>query len=46
MNETRRTIWLPAGALVALTLAAYANTFDVPFRFDDPGAITDNESVD
>jgi len=34
-----------AGAIVLAGLAAYANTFRVPFLFDDPHAILDNPTL-
>lgn len=43
LPTTRR--WLPAVALAVAIGLAYANTFSVPFVFDDVAAITQNPSL-
>jgi Tfp pilus assembly protein PilF len=40
-----RSVLLPAVVLAAATLAAYANSFGVPFLMDDDGAVLKNPSV-
>ncbi len=42
--NTLRTWWL-AAALAALLALAYANTFSVPFIFDDEPSITENSTI-
>jgi len=37
--------WLPALALVAAVVLAYANTLHAPFLFDDGGAVTRNPTI-
>src|SRR4051812_46087162 len=44
MNAKRWT-WFAAAALVVATLAAYANTFRVPFLFDDQPSVLENTSI-
>jgi tetratricopeptide (TPR) repeat protein len=38
-------VFLAGGALVLATLAAYHNSFSVPFIYDDSAAITDNPTI-
>ena len=45
VNSPRFSPLLSGAVLVAATLAAYANTFAVPFVFDDVAAITQNPSL-
>lgn len=44
MNAKRST-WLVAALLVAAACAAYANSFGVPFLFDDQPSVFDNLSI-
>ncbi len=41
----RRAIWLAAGSLVLVALAAYHNSFTGPFVFDDLPGIVENPSI-
>ncbi len=43
---SRTAYALACAALALLALLAYANTFNVPFYFDDRQGITQNESID
>lgn len=45
MKSSRRNTWFCAVAIVGATLAAYANTWRVPFLFDDIASIVDNETI-
>ena len=45
VTPPRRPLLLAGTALVVATLAAYANSFAVPFVFDDVAAITQNPSL-
>lgn len=45
MSDARKESRRLAAVLIALTVAAYSNTYDVPFRFDDPGSIANNASI-
>jgi hypothetical protein len=38
-------VWFASAALIVLLVIAYANSFAVPFVFDDVPAITNNESI-
>jgi len=46
MPPVRRIPLLPLGLLAAAVVAAYANTFRVPFVFDDIAAVTRNPSIE
>jgi tetratricopeptide (TPR) repeat protein len=41
----RRALWLSAAGLFIVTAAAYHNSFDVPFVFDDLPAIAQNPTI-
>jgi Flp pilus assembly protein TadD len=44
-NPGRRTPWLAALAIVTVAVIAYANSFSVPFVFDDDEAIVNNPAI-
>ena len=44
-SAPRRVVLLVAGVLAAVVLAAYSNTFQVPFIADDPGSIAENATI-
>jgi len=41
----RVAAWLPAALIAALALAAYGNSFKVPFLFDDEASILENPTI-
>jgi Flp pilus assembly protein TadD len=41
----RLAVWLAAAAIGAAALAAYSNSFSVPFLYDDTPTIADNPSI-
>ncbi len=44
-TRPNKGVWLAAAVLVLSALAAYRNSFDGPFIFDDDLCITDNPSI-
>jgi len=42
---TRRAVLLAVGLLAVATLAAYRNTWSVPFLADDPGSVAENPTI-
>ena len=44
-NTTRPGVWVCAGAIAMVTLAAYLNTFQGEFIFDDGPAIVNNPTI-
>ncbi|MCX6349648.1 MAG: hypothetical protein NTV79_09170, partial [Candidatus Aureabacteria bacterium] len=45
MKRPNYPLWLPALALIAVTIAAYANSFSGAFLFDDTYVILGNPSI-
>jgi tetratricopeptide (TPR) repeat protein len=45
LNQSRWAAVVGAGVIVAAGLAVFANSFSVPFIFDDPLSIVDNPSI-
>ena len=44
-ENTRRSVFIAALLLVAATIAAYSNSFNGPFVFDDVGTILNNPTI-
>lgn len=44
-ETSRARIWLAAGLLAVAAILAYANTFQVPFLFDDVPSILENPTI-
>ncbi|MBL9199555.1 MAG: tetratricopeptide repeat protein [Opitutaceae bacterium] len=40
-----RSVWISAAVIAVASLAGYANSFSVPFFFDDPLSITENPTI-